>query len=117
VTEPFTAMGRRCAAHNHREDVPLEVHHVWPTGKGGPDVAWNRVTVCANAHGATPEGKAARDYAATLLTPGLSVTFVSHKLDKYGRPLGEITWPAGGGGWWSFANLMVANGHAREVDW
>lgn len=43
-------MGRTCWAHHHREQVPLEVHHVWPKGAGGPDVAANKVTICANAH-------------------------------------------------------------------
>ncbi len=45
-------MGRDCAVHRHREDVPLEVHHIWPMGDGGPDKAHNRVRLCANAHGA-----------------------------------------------------------------
>lgn len=52
MTGPLAAMGRRCAVHFHREDVPLETHHIWPTGKGGPDTAANRVVVCANGHGA-----------------------------------------------------------------
>lgn len=43
-------LGRECAAHRHRELVPLHVHHVWPKGRGGPDIDANRVTVCANAH-------------------------------------------------------------------
>jgi hypothetical protein len=43
-------MGRTCWAHHHREQVPLEVHHVWPVGANGPNVAANRVTICANAH-------------------------------------------------------------------
>jgi 5-methylcytosine-specific restriction endonuclease McrA len=47
------AMGRDCFAHRHREDVPLEVHHIWPTGNGGPNIKPNRVSLCANAHSAT----------------------------------------------------------------
>lgn len=43
-------MGTDCAVHRHRELVPLHVHHVWPTGEGGPDVEWNKITVCANGH-------------------------------------------------------------------
>lgn len=43
-------MGRECACHNHSEDVPLERHHVWPLGMGGPDIDGNKITVCANAH-------------------------------------------------------------------
>lgn len=48
-------MGRTCAVHRHRDDVPLEVHHIWPRGRGGADVAINRVTVCANGHSAIHE--------------------------------------------------------------
>lgn len=40
---------------------------------------------------ATPEGKTAKAYAQTLLPGGAVVTFHSHSLDKYGRPLGDIT--------------------------
>lgn len=45
-------MGVDCACHHHREWVPLEIHHVWPKGDGGPDVPTNKVTICENAHGA-----------------------------------------------------------------
>lgn len=54
-------MGRNCWAHRHRDDVPLEVHHVWPVGSGGPNVAPNRVTICSNAH------SAAHDLLAKML--------------------------------------------------
>lgn len=47
------AMGTTCAAHNHRELVPLERHHVWPLGEGGPDTSANIAVVCSNAHSAT----------------------------------------------------------------
>jgi hypothetical protein len=50
-TDPARAMGRHCAVHTHREDVPLEVHHIWPLGEGGPDTKANKVTVCSNGHG------------------------------------------------------------------
>ena len=50
VTRPVQAMGTDCAAHRHRELVPLEVHHIWPTGYGGPDTNANRVKLCSNAH-------------------------------------------------------------------
>lgn len=43
-------MGTGCGAHTHREQVPIESHHIWPLGMGGPDVPSNRVTLCANAH-------------------------------------------------------------------
>jgi hypothetical protein len=44
------AMGDNCWAHKHRELVPIEVHHVWPVGNGGPNVKENKVSLCANAH-------------------------------------------------------------------
>lgn len=47
------AMGRNCWAHVHRDDVPLEDHHVWPLGNGGPNVKANRLRVCSNAHSST----------------------------------------------------------------
>lgn len=48
--QPLTAMGRFCAAHHHREMVPIEKHHIFPLGDGGPDTAANKIQVCANAH-------------------------------------------------------------------
>jgi hypothetical protein len=47
------AMGTDCAVHKHREWVPLEVHHIWPKGYGGPDTKENKISICANAHSAT----------------------------------------------------------------
>lgn len=44
------AMGTNCWAHRHRELVPIEIHHVWPLGNGGPNIPSNKVAVCANAH-------------------------------------------------------------------
>ena len=43
-------MGTDCAVHRHGSRVPLEVHHVWPLGDGGPNIASNRRKVCANGH-------------------------------------------------------------------
>lgn len=63
-------MGQTCAVHRHRELVPLHVHHVHPSGEGGPDVPGNRVTVCANGH-----------YAIHAL------------LDVYKRQRGDVPWP------------------------
>ena len=44
-------MGTVCGVHVHDEWVPIERHHVWPLGMGGPDVEANVVMVCANGHG------------------------------------------------------------------
>lgn len=48
-------MGTTCAVHTHRDWVPIERHHVWPIGMGGPDVAANIISVCANGHYAIHE--------------------------------------------------------------
>lgn len=57
----------------------------------------------------TDAGKAARDYARTLLTPGLLVEVLSHGFDKYGgRFDGQITLPDGR----DFGQTMIAAGHA-----
>src|SRR6266540_3501911 len=50
VTRNKVAMEQQCAVHKHWSRIPIEVHHVWPKGMGGPDVASNRVPVCANGH-------------------------------------------------------------------
>ena len=47
------ARGRNCAVHRHTFLVPIEVHHVWPVGYHGPDVAANKVPMCANGHSDT----------------------------------------------------------------
>lgn len=44
-----------CTVHKHREGVPIEVHHVWPKGMGGPNVPGNRVPLCSNGHGQVHE--------------------------------------------------------------
>jgi endonuclease YncB( thermonuclease family) len=43
-----------------------------------------------------------------MLPVGLKVTFASHSLDKYGRPLGTITLPDGQ----DFGQAMLDSGHA-----
>lgn len=58
----------------------------------------------------TPEGKQARLYAAGLLPDGLEVIFHSRQLDKYGRPLGDITYDR-----LDFGSQMVAAGHAKVL--
>jgi hypothetical protein len=43
-------VGDECAVHQHDEWIPTMKHHVWPEGLGGPNVAGNRIVVCANGH-------------------------------------------------------------------
>lgn len=43
-------MGLVCAVHAHDCLVPVESHHIWPVGDGGPNRKSNRVDVCANGH-------------------------------------------------------------------
>lgn len=86
------------------------------------DLGWN-VTYTARARIAginapeikTPEGIAAKQYAQTVLKPGDEVTFISHSLDKYGRPLGTLTY--GGFAAKDFGDEMVFHGYAQRVDW
>jgi micrococcal nuclease len=63
----------------------------------------------------TPEGDAAKSYANTLVHPGDEVIFTSQRLDKYGRPLGTVTY--GGFSAKDFADDMVHAGHAAYVNW
>lgn len=61
----------------------------------------------------TPEGKAAASWATQQLTPGLAVTYHSSQLDKYGRPLGQLTYgPAGT----DYGRQLIAAGHAVFYD-
>lgn len=55
----------------------------------------------------TPEGRTAKEYAELLLPAGAQVTFLSKSLDKYGRPLGDIS--VGGV---DFAQAMLSAGLA-----
>jgi len=58
----------------------------------------------------TTEGKAALDYALTLIKPGDNCTVVSHGWDKYGgRFLGAITLADGR----DFGVAMVTSGNAK----
>lgn len=81
------------------------------------DLGWDvRITKNARILGidapeiSTPEGVAAKAYAATLLNVGDTVVFTSHRLDKYGRPLGEIKYDNG-----DFATAMLSAGHAKVL--
>lgn len=76
-------MGRDCWCHVHRDDVPLEVHHVWPLGAGGPDVKANRVTICSNAHSGT------HDLLLKMLKAG-TVAVPWHVRWRYGRKVRRL---------------------------
>jgi hypothetical protein len=41
-----------CEVHADHNPQPwdVEVHHVWPTGMGGPNVPANRVALCPTGH-------------------------------------------------------------------
>jgi hypothetical protein len=70
-------MGTDCAVHKHREQVPLESHHIWPIGMGGPDTPFNRVRVCANAHYSIHE------YMRQLILTGGTIPWAQAR--RYGR--------------------------------
>lgn len=71
-----------------------------------------RLARCNAPEIATADGVAARDFVAATLPVGTKVTFVSKRLDNYGRPLGEVTWGAGQ----NLADLLLASGHAVPMD-
>lgn len=81
------------------------------------DLGW-RITLTANCRIIginapemdTPEGKAAKAYAATLLPIDAEVEFVSTALDKYGRPLGHLHRNG-----LDFGSLMLTAGHAKVL--
>lgn len=58
----------------------------------------------------TPQGPAAKAFAESLLPPGREIRFISHQLDKYGRPLGEIKIDGQ-----DFATAMLNAGHAKTL--
>lgn len=60
----------------------------------------------------TAEGKAARDYALTLLPVGTKVLVTSHGWDKYGGRFDGTLLIIGGDGV-DFATLMLKAGHAK----
>ncbi len=62
----------------------------------------------------TPEGVAARDFVRDLLWGPMKIEVASHSLDKYGRTLGTVYFPAGQG----LADLaaeLFAKGHAVKA--
>lgn len=76
------AMGRTCWVHQHRDDVPLEVHHVWPLGHGGPDTKPNKVSLCANAHSAVHDLLAKMLKAGTPRLPWLVRIRYGHRVRR-----------------------------------
>jgi micrococcal nuclease len=83
------------------------------------DLGWH-ITLTTNARVAgidapelsTVEGKAARDFVRELLPVGAAVTFLSRSLDKYGRPLGSVTFADG----MDLATVLLQAGHAVTYD-
>jgi endonuclease YncB( thermonuclease family) len=59
---------------------------------------------------ATEAGQAARDWAHVTLPEGLAVMFISHSLDKYGRPLGQLRY--GPIPYTDYGDTLLAAGHA-----
>lgn len=64
----------------------------------------------------TIQGVMAKNYLAARLSYGDKVTFLSERLDKYGRPLGVITAKdIITGELYDVADDMVAHGHAEAL--
>lgn len=52
IPQPILQTAKPCQVHNKHTPASHvnDVHHVWPLGEGGPDIAANRVVVCATGH-------------------------------------------------------------------
>lgn len=52
ASTPTISGDNPCEVHGSHAPLPYgtDLHHVWPRGMGGPDVAENRVAVCATGH-------------------------------------------------------------------
>lgn len=71
-----------------------------------------RIAGCNAPELSTEEGQEAKRWATGALPPGTAVMFVSHSLDKYGRPLGSITMSTEQGETFDYASELMAAGHA-----
>ena len=51
-SEVVMTVSQPCLVHKTHAPTPKVncVHHVWPKGKGGPNIAANRVVVCPTGH-------------------------------------------------------------------
>lgn len=64
-----------CVADHAPEPADVEVHHIVPLYAGGPDVAANRIPICANAHNnVPPAGLRAGRWHASLGDPETVLT-------------------------------------------
>lgn len=63
-------------------------------------------------------GKQAAAWAYAQLPAGTPVMFESRELDKYGRPLGRLSYPfaGAGGSMQDFGQALMAAGHAVPYD-
>jgi micrococcal nuclease len=64
----------------------------------------------------TPAGKAARDFAQSLLKAGVEVQVVSKGWDKFGGRIDGVITVKDGNQVWDFAEKMKAAGHAKPWD-
>lgn len=60
----------------------------------------------------TAAGLAAKAYAQDVIKPGMPVRFISHKLDKYGRPLGTLIYDTNK----DFGAQLLGAGHAVRME-
>lgn len=96
------------------------------------DLGWHityearcRLVGCNAPELGTDEGNAAKAFVISLLNrvgtwspapegggAGAEVTFISHELDKYGRPLGQVVASTPQGETLDLGYELIANGHA-----
>jgi endonuclease YncB( thermonuclease family) len=79
-----------------------------------------RLIGCNAPELSTDEGKAARLWVMEQLSAmggqpdgsGLEIQFISHELDKYGRPLGQVIVTSPQGGRFDLGASLITSGHA-----
>lgn len=91
------------------------------------DLGWNisykarcRLIGCNAPELSTEEGQAARAWVIEQLRilgaaadgTGIEVMFISHQLDKYGRPLGQVLITSAQGGRFDLGAALISSGHA-----
>jgi hypothetical protein len=49
-TPETVQLGEQCGVHDHTSWVPVNTHHIWPKGLGGPNTDDNKIILCTNGH-------------------------------------------------------------------
>ena len=75
-------MANACRVHLHTGYTPIDEHHIWPKGLGGPDTDANLITICPNGH------RAVHEYLRLLQKGGGKVPWLERR--KFGRKVRRL---------------------------